>query len=112
MQKKLRILSVTFAPGRHGVSIDVQRILIETGDEELLIGSRETVETNQEALTPAKGEWGDDDVARIVAEATVEVEPAVEAVPAVVEDGKTVKAAVKAKAAVTALRFPNLEIVF
>jgi len=29
MQKKLRLLSVTYAPGRHGVSIDVQPVLID-----------------------------------------------------------------------------------
>lgn len=101
MKKHLRILTVTYAPGRFGVNIDVQQELVDDDGTETPLGLRETVETNQDALG-AKN-WGDKDVERIVAEATVEVEPATEADAA---------NKVAAKAAVTALRFPDLEIVY
>ena len=110
MKKSLRILPVTYCPGRHGVSVVVQRVLVDDDGTETPLGERETVETSQPALGGTKGNWGDADVVRVVAEARVEVEPAVEAVAAVVEDGRVVRAAVNARAAVTALRFAGLDI--
>lgn len=96
--KRVNVKVVHYAPGRPGVSIDVEQELYDPdSDSWCKIAERETVETRQDAL-PAK--WVDKDILDAVRDATVEVEPAVEA-----SEG------VEAKAAVHAVRFAGLTVV-
>lgn len=112
MEKHLRILSVTFTPGRPYVGIQVQPMLVDDDGTETPLGGPQVVDTDQDTLQRKKGEWGDADVERVVRTAEIELEPEVPAVLEEQVDGEVTREAAEFVPAKRGLRFPDLEIVY